>query len=120
MKDKYIIITTIFVGLAIFELFEITGNSPIPGGILAAIITGVLLGKKLETDSIKYTLLSIFIYNTLGWILIFLITPDGKAVVQSGTLLIFTGFILVSVLIYAVIGSFAAFVTSGTFSEGSD
>ncbi len=113
MKTGNLLFIGIMVGLVLFEFFEFLEFDPIYGGIIGAIIVGTLIGKIIGKGSVKYAFLSIFTYNLIAWIVTFLLTSDGKLVLQSGgvAVSVFIGSLLVLFFFYSMIGSFGAFVT---------
>ena len=104
----------ILIGLTIFGLCEYLSIDPTYGGIAGAAIIGILIGKLLGKGSEKYAFFSIFMYNLIAWIFIFLFTSDGKIALQYGgtALYLILGFLLIMFFVYSIIGFFAAFVAS--------
>lgn len=100
------------IGLVLFGFFNYLDFDPIYGGIIGAFIVGTLIGKTIGKGSEKYAFFSIFTYNLIGWILVFLLTSDGKIALQYGGIALsaLVGILLIMVFFYSIIGSFAAFV----------
>ncbi|AKB36907.1 hypothetical protein MSSAC_2317 [Methanosarcina siciliae C2J] len=115
MKTGNLLFIWIMVGLVLFGFFEFLEFDPIYGGIIGAIIVGTLIGKIIGKgkESVKYAFFSIFTYNLIAWIIMFLFTSDGKLVLQSegSAVSVFIGSLLVLLFFYSMIGSFGAFVT---------
>ncbi|WP_230627918.1 hypothetical protein [Methanosarcina barkeri] len=102
------------IGLVLFGFFKFLGLDQTYGGIIGAFIVGILIGKTIGKGSEKYAFFSIFMYNLIGWILVFLLTSDGKIALQYGGIALsaLVGILLIMVFFYSIIGSFAAFATS--------
>lgn len=103
------------IGLLLFGLFNYLAFDPIYGGIIDAVIVGIVIAKVIGKNSIKSAFFVIFAYNTIAWIFLFLFTPDGNLVLQSEgrlAVLFYIGFLLLTNFIYSIIGSFGAFVSS--------
>jgi len=114
MKTRNLLFIGILVGLVLSGFFEFSGFDPTYGRIISAAIIGIVIGKKMEKSSEKYAFLSIFTYNLIGLILIFLFTADGKLALQYGGIALFAliGTALIIVFFYSIFGSFVAFVSS--------
>lgn len=112
----------IVVGLVLFGFFEFLGFDPTYGGIIGAVVVGTLIGKTIGKGSEKYAFFSIFTYNLIGWILVFLFTSDGRLALQYGgaALSALFGFALIMAFFYSIIGSFGAFVASNLSSNQQD
>lgn len=104
----------IVIGLLLFGFFEFLGLDPRYGGIISAVIVGTLIGKTIGKGSEKYAFFSIFTYNLIGWIFLFLFTSDGKLALQYGSISLFVliGFAVIMIFFYSTIGFFGAFVAS--------
>ena len=65
---------------------------------------------------------SIFMYNLIGLMSLFLFTSDGKLALQYGgiALSVLIGFALMMVFFYSMIGSFGAFVASNLSRNKQD
>jgi len=112
MKTRNSLLIGIVIGLVLFGFFEYLGLDQTYGGIIGALIVGTLISKTIGKGSEKYAFFSIFTYNLIGWILVFLLTPDGKIALQYGGIALsaLVGILLIMVFFYSIIGSFAAFV----------
>lgn len=112
----------ILVGLVLFGFFEFLGLNPTYGGIIGAVIVGILIGKTIGKGSEKYAFFSIFTYNLIGWVLVFLFTSDGKLALQYGGIALYVlfGFALIVVFFDSIIGSFVAFVASNMSRNKQD
>ncbi|WP_440947025.1 hypothetical protein ACSAZL_01685 [Methanosarcina sp. T3] len=122
MKVGNLLFIGIVVGLVLFGFFEFLGFDPTYGGIIGAVVVGTLIGKIIGKGSEKYAFFSIFTYNLIGLILVFLFTSDGKLALQYGgiALSVLIGFALIMVFFYSIIGSFGAFVASNLSSNQQD
>ncbi len=122
MKTRNSLLIGIVIGLVLFGFFEYLGLDPTYGGIIGALIVGTLIGKTICKGSEKYAFFSIFTYNLIGWILVFLLTPDGKIALQYGGIALsaLVGFLLIMVFFYSIIGSFGAFVASNLSRNKED
>jgi hypothetical protein len=114
MRTRNFLLVGILIGLLLFGIFDYLSIDPIYGGVSGAIIVGILFGKFLGNSSIKSVFISVLAYNLIAWILTFLLTSDGKLMLQSGSLIIsfFIGTALILAFINSIIGSFVAFVVS--------
>ncbi len=86
-------------------------------GAISAILVGILIGRLADAGPVRYTVLSIFTYNLLVWVIIALFDPDARIVLGFGNKAVvgvFIGFILSLIGIYSIIGAFSAFVTRKT------
>ncbi len=112
MKTRNSLLIGTLIGLVLFGFFEFLGLDQTYGGIISALIVGTLIGKTIGKGSEKYAFFSIFTYNLIGWILVFLLTSDGKIALQYGGIALsaLVGMLLIMVFFYSIIGSFAAFV----------
>jgi len=122
MKTSNLLFMGILVGLVLFGFFEFLGLNPTYGGIIGAVIVGILIGKTIGKGSEKYAFFSIFTYNLIGWVLVFLFTSDGKLALQYGgiALSVLFGFALIVVFFDSIIGSFVAFVASNMSRNKQD
>lgn len=122
MKIGNLLFIGILVGLVLFGFFEFSGFDPTYGGIIGAVIVGTLIGTKIGKGSEKYAFFSVFTYNLIGLIFIFLFTSDGKITLQYGgiALPLFVGLALIMVFFYSIIGSFGAFVASNMSKNKQD
>jgi len=112
----------IVIGLVLFGFFEYLELDQTYGGIIDALIVGTLIGKTIGKGSEKYAFFSIFTYNLIGWILVFLLTSDGKIALQYGGIALsaLVGFLLITVFFYSIIGSFGTFVASNLSRNKED
>ncbi|SFM50482.1 hypothetical protein [Methanolobus profundi] len=122
MKNNHIFLIVIFAGLAFFEIASILNKSVMMAGILLAIITGMVLGIKIDKDPQKYTFLAVFTYSIIAWVLMLLFTKDGKFLLEAGIAAtsLLTGFAIMNFLFNAIVGSFAAFVTCNISDNRTD
>lgn len=122
MRTKNLLLIGILIELALFGIFDYLSIDSMYGGILGAIIIGMLFGKFLGSGSIKSAFIFILACNLIVWILTFLFTSDGKLVLQSGSLVVsvFIGTILVLAFTNSIIGSFVAFVVSNLTKNRQD
>lgn len=122
MKTSNLLFMGILVGLVLFGFFEFLGLNPTYGGIIGAVIVGILIGKTIGKGSEKYAFFSIFTYNLIGWVLVFLFTSDGKLALQYGGIALYVlfGFALIVVFFDSIIGSFVAFVASNMSRNKQD
>ncbi|MDD2341033.1 MAG: hypothetical protein PHG79_12650 [Methanosarcina sp.] len=122
MKTSNLLFMGILVGLVLFGFFEFFGINPTYGGIIGAVIVGTLIGKTIGKGSEKYAFFSIFMYNLIGLMSLFLFTSDGKLALQYGgiALSVLIGFALMMVFFYSMIGSFGAFVASNLSRNKQD
>lgn len=114
MKTGKLLFIGILIGLVLFGFFEFLGLDPTYGGIIGAVIVGTLIGKNIGKGPKKYAFFTIFTYNLIGWILVFLFTSDGNLVLQSDSSVVsvFIGYLLIMIFFYSIIGFFGAFVAS--------
>ena len=111
MKTEKVLITGITLGLVLFSIFEILDFDLIYGGIVSAILVGVIIGRLTDNNPVRYTIISIFAYNLIGWIIIALFDPDAKIVLgfeNKAVVGLFISFILFMVVLYSILGSFSA------------
>jgi hypothetical protein len=122
MKTRNSLLIGIVIGLVLFGFFEYLGLDQTYGGIIGALIVGTLIGKTICKGSEKYAFFSIFMYNLIGWILVFLLTSDGKIALQYGGIVLsaFVGVLLIMFFFYSIIGSFVAFVASNLSRNKED
>ncbi|MDY0388201.1 MAG: hypothetical protein RBT65_13990 [Methanolobus sp.] len=112
MKTKKVLLTGILLGIILFGIFSLLDIDSIYGGIVSAILVGIIIGKMIAKNPVKYAFISIFIYNIIGWILIFLFTSEGQIIIGHSPEAagIFVGFVIITTIFYSIIGSFSAFV----------
>lgn len=122
MKNNHIFLIVIFAGLAFFEIASILNKSVMMAGILLAIITGMVLGIKIDKDPQKYTFLAVITYSIIAWVLMLLLTKDRKFLLESGIAAtsLLTGFAIMNFLFNAIVGSFAAFVAYNISDNRTD
>ncbi|MCM1987683.1 hypothetical protein [Methanococcoides seepicolus] len=122
MKSGKVLLTGIIFGIILFSTFSLLDINTIYGGIVGAILVGIIVGKITDKNPIKYAAISIFIYNVIGWAIIFLFTPEGMIVLghESAATSIFIGFIMILIIFYSVIGSFSAFATYNLKTDKQD
>lgn len=122
MKTGKLLFIGILIGLVLFGFFEFLGLDPTYGGIIGAVIVGTLIGKTIGKGSEKYAFFTIFTYNLIGWILVFLFTSDGKLALQYGGIALsaLIGFVLIMIFFYSIIGFFGAFVASNLSRNKQD
>ena len=112
MKTAKVLITGIISGLALLGIFSLLS---IDGGIIVAIIVGVITGRLIDDDPIRYTFISILTYNLIASIIVALFNPDAKIVLglaseYKAAVGLFIGFVILIIVFYSIIGSFSAFV----------
>lgn len=122
MKTGKLLFIGILIGLVLFGFFEFLGLDPTYGGIIGAVIVGTLIGKNIGRGSGKYAFFTIFTYNLIGWILVFLFTSDGKLALQYGGIALsaLIGFVLIMIFFYSIIGFFGAFIASNLSRNKQD
>ncbi|MDQ1254955.1 MAG: hypothetical protein QG646_4225 [Euryarchaeota archaeon] len=122
MKTRNSLLIWTLIGLVSFGFCNYLDFDPTYGGIIGAVIVGTLIGKTIGKGSEKYAFFSIFTYNLIGWILVFLLTSDGKLALQYGGIALsaLVGFLLIMVFFYSIVGSFGAFVASNLSRNKED
>ncbi|MDD4523831.1 MAG: hypothetical protein PHW84_13415 [Methanosarcina sp.] len=122
MKTSNLLFMGILVVLVLFGFFEFVGLNPTYGEIIGAVIVGILIGKTIGKGSEKYAFFSIFMYNLIGLMSLFLFTSDGKLALQYGgiALSVLFGFALIVIFFDSIIGSFVAFVASNLSRNKQD
>lgn len=122
MRTRKLLLTGILIGLLLFGFFNYLSIDPIYGGIIGAVIVGILIGKTIGRGSEKYAFFSIFTYSLIEWILTFLFTSDGRLVLHYGDLALYAyiGFLLVMIFFDSIIGFFMAFVASNLSRNKKD
>jgi len=112
--EKALVIGTILgLTLTLFSIFVLVDFDWMCLGAISAILVGILIGRLTDASPVRYTILSIFTYNLLVWVIIALFDPDARIVLEFGNKAVvgvFIGFILSLIGIYSIIGSFSAFV----------
>jgi len=110
MKTEKVLITGITLGLVLFSIFSLL-DFDLYGGIASAILVGTTIGRLTDNNPVRYTIISIFAYNLIGWIIIALFDPDAKIVLgfeNKAVVGLFISFILFMVVLYSIVGSFSA------------
>ncbi|ETA67969.1 hypothetical protein MettiDRAFT_1410 [Methanolobus tindarius DSM 2278] len=122
MNNKHLFLIVIFTGLTFLGIANALNKSVISLGILIAIITGIVLGIKMDRDAQKYTFLAVSTYSIIAWVLMLLLTKDGKIVLESGIAAtsLLSGFAIMNFLFNAIVGSFAAFVACNISDNKTD
>jgi len=113
MKTEKVIITGIIFGLVLFSIFSFLGFD-LWGGVIAAIFIGMTVGWLTDNNPMRYTIISVFVYNLIAWTLRALFDPDAQFVLgyeHKSITVLFIGFIIIMIVFYSIIGSFSAFVT---------
>lgn len=113
MKTEKALVTGTILGLALCSIFVLRDFDLIYGGIISAILVGIVIGRLADTDPVKCAIIAIFTYNLIFWAIIDLFDPDARIVLEFGNKAVvgvFIGFILSLIGIYSIIGSFSAFV----------
>ena len=114
METEKALVTGSILGLALFSIVVLRAFDPISGGVVSAILIGMVIGRLADAKPIRCTINSIFAYNLIVWVIIALFDPDARIVLEFGNKAVvgvFIGFILSLIGIYSIIGSFSAFVT---------
>ncbi len=114
MKTKKVLVIAIILGLvlsSIFYLWNLSGT--ISNGTISAILVGITIGLLIDNNPIRYTFISIIIYNLLAWTAIAIFDPEAEIVLGYGKAVVgvFIGFIVIMICLFSIIGSFSAFVT---------
>ena len=116
--EKALVMGTILgLALTLFSICVLVDFDWMCGGAISAILVGILIGRLADTNPVRCTILSIFTYNLLVWVIIALFDPDARIVLEFGNKAVvgvFIAFILSLIGIYSIIGSFSAFVTRKT------
>ncbi|MDI3485259.1 MAG: hypothetical protein PWQ51_2448 [Methanolobus sp.] len=122
MNNKHLFLIVIFTGLTFLGIANALNKSIIGVGILIAIITGIVLGIKMDKDPQKYTFLAVSTYSIIAWVLMLLLTKDGKILLESGIAAtsLLSGFAIMNFLFNAIVGSFAAFVACNISDNRTD
>lgn len=119
MKTAKVLITGIISGLALLGIFSLLS---IDGGIIVAIIVGVITGRLIDDDPMRYTFISISTYNLIASIIVALFDPDAKIVLglaseYKAVVGLFIGVVILMIIFYSIIGSFSAFVAYNMRSD---
>ncbi|ABE52936.1 hypothetical protein [Methanococcoides burtonii] len=122
MKTEKVLLTGILFGMILFGIFSLLEIDPTYGGIVGAILVGIIIGKIADKTPVKYAVISIFTYNLIGWVTTFLFTLEGKTILGygGGVTGVFLGFILIMTIFYSIIGSISAFVTYNMKTDKQD
>jgi len=116
--EKALVVGTILgLTLTLFSIFVLVDSDWMCWGAISAILVGILIGRLADASPVRHTILSIFTYNLLVWVIIALFDPDARIVLEFGNkavIGVFIGFILSLIGIYSIIGSFSAFVARKT------
>lgn len=112
MKTAKVLITGIISGLALLGIFSLL---PIDGGIIVAIIVGVITGRLIDYGPMRYAFISIVTYNLIASIIIVLFDPGahivlGLASEYTAVVGLLIGVVIIMIVFYSLIGSFSAFV----------
>ena len=114
--EKALVIGTI-LGLTLFSIVVLRDFDLIYGGIISAILVGMVIGRLTDTNPVRCTIISIFVYNLIFWVVIALFDPDARIVLEFGNKMVvavFIGFILTTIVLYSIVGSLSAFVARKT------
>ena len=116
--EKALVMGTILgLTLTLFSIFVLVDSDWMCWGAISAILVGILIGRLADASPVRCTILSIFTYNLLVWVIIALFDPDARIVLEFGNIAVvgvFIGFILSLIGIYSILGSSSAFVTRKT------
>jgi len=119
MKTAKVLIIGIISGLALLGIFSLL---PIDGGIIVAIIVGVITGRLIDGDPMKYTFISTSTYNLIASIVVALFDPGAKIVLglaseYKAVVGLLIGVVIIMIVFYSLIGSFSAFVAYNMRSD---
>ena len=122
MKTTKVLATGIIFGLALSGIFSILDFDTIYGGLIGAIIVGVITGRLIDDDPMRYTFISISTYNLIASIIVALFDPDAKIVLglaseYKAVVGLFIGVVILMIVFYSIIGSFSAFVAYNMRSD---
>jgi len=122
--EKALVIGTILgLALTLFSIVVLVDFDWMFRGAISAIIVGIFIGRLTDANPVRCTIISIFAYNLLVWVIIGLFDSDAKIVLEFGNKAVvgvFIGFILSLIGIYSIIGSFSAFLARKTSHCRSD
>ena len=114
MKTTKVLATGIVFGLALFGIFSLLSFDTIYGGVIGAILVGMIVGRLIDANPIRHTFISISTYNLIAYTITFLFDPNTEILFESENKMVlgvFIGFIMIMIIFYSIIGSFSAFVT---------
>jgi hypothetical protein len=114
MRTIKVLITGIISGLALFGIFSLLLFDTIYGGVIGAILVGMIIGRLTDNNPMRYTIISIFAYNLIAYTITVLFDPNTDILFESEykmVLGVFVGFMIIMIVFYSIIGSFSAFVT---------
>ena len=84
------------------------------GGVVSAILIGMVIGRLVDTNPVRCTINSIFAYNLIVWVIIALFYPGARIVLgfeDKMVAALFISFIITIIVLYSIIGSFSALAT---------
>ncbi len=113
MKTTKVLATGIIFGLALSGIFSILDFDTIYGGLIGAILVGIITGRLVDDGPIRHAFISISAYNLIAFAMLALFDPDAKIVWGCGNRAVvgvFVGFMIIMIVFYSIIGSFSAFV----------
>lgn len=114
MKTIKVLIIGIISGLALFGIFSLLSFDTIYGGVIGAILVGMIIGRLIDDNPIRHTFISISTYNLIAYTITVLFDPNTDILFESEykmVLGVFIGFMIIMIIFYSIIGSFSAFVT---------
>ena len=123
MKTEKALVIGIILGLALCSIVVLRDFDLIYGGIISAILVGMVIGRLADTNPVRCTINSIFACNLIFWAIIALFDPDAMIVLEFGNKMVVAvliGFILTTIVLYSIIGSFSAFVARKMSHRRSD
>lgn len=114
MKTEKALVTGTILGLALFSIVVLRDFDPISGGVVSAILVGMVIGRLADTNPVRCTIDSIFAYNLIFWVIIALFDPDARIVLgfeDKMVAALFISFIITMIVLYSILGSFSALAT---------
>ena len=87
-----------------FSVFSSSDFNTIYGGVICAILVGIITGRLVDDGPISHAFVSISAYNLIAFAIMASFDPHDLGVG------IFVGFMMIMTVLYSIIGSFSAFV----------
>ena len=114
MKIEKALVTGTILGLTLFSVVVLRDFDPISGGVVSAILVGMVIGRLADANPVRCTINSIFAYNLIFWVIIALFDPDAMIVLgfeDKMVAALFISFIITMIVLYSILGSFSALAT---------
>ena len=114
METEKALVTGSILGLALFSIVVLRAFDPISGGVVSAILIGMVIGRLADTNPVRCTINSIFAYNLIVWVIIALFYPGARIVLgfeDKMVAALFISFIITIIVLCSIIGSFSALAT---------